>query len=97
MVVGVDSGPCVKGCLGVDDVADRDWFVAVDAGGSRAETGAECVAGGATLDAQIAGLAVGALVDGLVADWFDRFDRHRSLAASPGGLSARVGTEPAPT
>ena len=44
---------------------------------------------------EVAGLAVGALVDGLATGKFDR-DRWSCLPLSPYGLPAGVGTELAP-
>src|SRR4051794_135568 len=80
----------------LDDVADRDGFVAVGAWAAEAEAGAGGVAVVAPLLAEVAGVAVWALVDGDGSPAGGRRDDGGGraglrVAGAPGGLAAGGG------
>ena len=78
--------------VGVEQFVDGDGFVAVWAVPARADAGARPVAVVAPLVAEVAGVAVGAGVDGVPAaaagGWWCGRRRWCGLAAAPGGAAA---------
>ena len=73
----------------VEQVANGDWLLAVGAWPARANAPAPCVAVRAALFTEVAGLAVGAFVDGRVLGGQDGSGCGGS--AAPRGLAAGVG------
>src|SRR6266540_769220 len=87
-------GSCWSEVCGVlvEDVADRDWLVAVGAESAEVDAYAGLVAVVAPLLAQVSGVALGALVDGHGAPVRGGRDVDGGagvgMACAPGGLSA---------